>query len=70
MICPYNDGSVIRTRDFEYDKVTGKIIKQIEKVKQVPMECLGNECPFFDGSHSRYYDITCRRVEKDMEGDI
>jgi len=70
MICPYNDGSVIRTRDFEYDKVTGKIIKQIEKVKQVPMECLSNECPFFDGSHSQYYDITCRRVEKDMEGDI
>lgn len=70
MICPYNDGRIVRTREFEYDKVTGKVIKQIEKVQQMPMTCLGIECPFYDGSHSQYYDIICKRVANDVGGDV
>jgi len=68
MICPYNDGSIIRTRDFEYDKVTGKIIKQTEKVQQIPIKCLGDECPFYDGYN--YSDCGCKRVANDIGGDI
>lgn len=70
MICPYNDGTIIRTRDFEYDKVTGKIIKQIEKVQQVPIKCLGDECPFYDRRSYSYDDISCRRVVNDIGEDI
>lgn len=67
MICPYNDGSIIRTREFEYNK-EGKVIKQTERVQQIPMECLRNKCPFYDGYN--YSDCACKRVANDVGGDI
>lgn len=68
MICPYNDGSIIRTREFEYDKVTGKILKYTEKMQQVPMKCVGDKCPFYDDYN--YRNNGCKRVAKDIEEDI
>lgn len=62
MFCPFQDGIKKYERRFKYDD-NGKITSVVEIKRYLPVECYGDNCPFYDDYN--YRSCGCKRIDTD-----